>query len=245
MSSLVAGGAPAVRWPPLEWLRNPRTRAAFGVSTPGLRTASNREASCPTRSRISTMKPISILSFPVLCVLATGSQPARSTSPESDDRQPAPTVQRAQPKIAFSSKRDGNWEIYVMDADGRQQTRLTTSPSQDRFPVWSPNGRQIVFGSERAGQWELWVMESDGSRLMLLTTGIVAKGPRSWSPDGAQIVFESDRDANREIYSIRADGTRLARLTHNPAEDYSPRWSPDGTKIAFVSSRATAIVRSI
>src|SRR5688572_2676327 len=76
--------------------------------------------------------------------------------------------------IAFASHRDGNWEIYVMDAAG-QSRRLTTRDAQDRFPVWSPDGAQIAFGSEVGTGWELWIMDSDGRRQRRLYSGIVAK----------------------------------------------------------------------
>lgn len=141
------------------------------------------------------------------------------------------------PKIAFASKRDGNWEIYVMDADGRRQTRLTTSALPDRFPVWSPDGGKIAFGSERAGKWELWVMNADGSNPTRLTQDVVAKAPRSWSSDGKRIVFKSNRAGNREIYSVEVDGAQLTRLTNNSSDDQSPSWSPDGSRIAFTSWR--------
>ena len=61
-------------------------------------------------------------------------------------------------QIAFASNRDGNWEIYVTDASGRSQRRLTRREVQDRFPLWSPNGAQIAFGSQVNQRWELWVM---------------------------------------------------------------------------------------
>src|SRR3954464_3430553 len=86
------------------------------------------------------------------------------------------------PQIAFASDRDANWEIYLMDADGGHQTRLTRRDPQDRFPVWSPDRSQIAFGSQVGGDhWELWVMNVDGSEPRRLAPQIVAKGHRQWS----------------------------------------------------------------
>src|SRR5215208_1531976 len=114
----------------------------------------------------------------------------------------APRAREDASRIAFASRRDGNWEIYVMDADGGHQTRLTTRPQQDRFPLWSPDGAQLAFGSQRPDGWELWVMGADGSNPRRLSTDIAAKGFRQWSPDGTRIAFESGRAGQREIYTV-------------------------------------------
>jgi len=79
-----------------------------------------------------------------------------------------------EPKIAFALKRDGSYQVYVMDAVGGHQTRLITSPFQHRFPVWSPDGKKIAFGSQRPGAWELWVMNADGSNPVFLTRNMEA-----------------------------------------------------------------------
>ena len=65
-------------------------------------------------------------------------------------------------RIVFSSTRDGNSEIYSMNADGSDQTRLTSHPSADAFPAWSPDGDRIAFTSNRDGKFEIYVMNADG-----------------------------------------------------------------------------------
>lgn len=62
--------------------------------------------------------------------------------------------------IAFAPRRDGNWEMYVMDATGGHQRRLTRRDAEDRFPLWSPDRRRIAFASLVGGTWELWVMDT-------------------------------------------------------------------------------------
>ncbi len=66
-------------------------------------------------------------------------------------------------KIAFTSNRDGNYEVYVMDADGTNPTRLTNNTTYDRVPAWSPDGSQIAFDSRRDGNYEVYVMDADGT----------------------------------------------------------------------------------
>ena len=64
--------------------------------------------------------------------------------------------------IAFSSTRDGNWDIYVMNADGSDLTRLTNATGADLAPAWSPDGRSIAFTSNRDGNAEIYVMNASG-----------------------------------------------------------------------------------
>ena len=72
-------------------------------------------------------------------------------------------------KIAFVSNRDGNDEIYVMDADGSNQTRLTFNDGSDSSPMWSPDGAQIAFTSVREGNTDIYVMDADGSNVRRLS----------------------------------------------------------------------------
>lgn len=142
-------------------------------------------------------------------------------------------------KIAFMTNRDSNFEIYVMDSDGANQTNLTNNPAYDGHPSWSPDGSQIVFASERDGNYEIYVMNADGSDPIRLTTSASTDAFPSWSPDGSQIVFTSyDLSLhNYDIWRMNSDGTGAIKLTDNPTEDTEPVWSPDGTKIAFRSDR--------
>ena len=153
----------------------------------------------------------------------------------------------AQARIAFVSERDGNPEIYVMDADGANQRRLTNNPHDDWSPSWSPDGKRIVFFSDRDGHvhakhgwftFEIYVIDADGRNPQNLTNNVGDDRSPSWSPDGKQITFVSERDGNREIYVIDADGRNPQRLTENPNEDDFPSWSPDGKQIVFSSARA-------
>jgi Tol biopolymer transport system component len=142
-------------------------------------------------------------------------------------------------RIVFKSRRDNNREIYIMNADGSNPTRLTDNPAYDGGPSWSPDGQKIAFVSERDGNAEIYIMDVDGSNQMRLTDNPAVDGGRpSWSPDGTGIIFVSERDGHWEIYTMNADGSNQTRLTDNPTDDGGrPSWSPDGTRIIFVSER--------
>ena len=140
-------------------------------------------------------------------------------------------------QISFVSARDGNYNIYVMDADGNNARRLSYYSSNERFPKWSPDRKKIAFTSDRDGNFEIYVMNSDGSNIKRLTKNSADDLEPAWSPDGTKIAFASDRDGNFEIYVMNSDGSDIKRLTKNSADELEPAWSPDGTKIAFASNR--------
>ena len=145
-------------------------------------------------------------------------------------------------QIVFTSRRDGNNEIYVMDANGGNQENLTNHPAYDADPDWSPDGAKIAFVSSRnGGVSQIHVMDADGKNPIRLTDGHLEKGDPSWSPDGQKIAFVSSRDGgNRaggnEIYVIGADGQGLKRVTHDLVGQQSPSFSPDGQRIAHYAS---------
>ena len=137
-------------------------------------------------------------------------------------------------RIVFTSLRDGNAEIYVMDADGGNQVNLTNHTAYDGHPDWSPDGTKIAFASNRdGGPSQIHAMDADGKYVSRLTDGPGEKVHPDWSPDGKKIVF-SVEDWVDHIDLMDADGRNREKL-----EDQAlyPSWSPDGKQIAFVSSR--------
>ncbi len=141
-------------------------------------------------------------------------------------------------QIAFSSAREGNYELYVMNDDVSDLVRLTDDPATDVSPSWSPDGRMIAFTSDRDGDEEIYVINADGSGLRQLTSNDASDCCVDWSPDGRQLVFNSNwPDGDQDIYVIDSDGSGLMNLTSFPGDDRNPVWSPDGLKIAFDARR--------
>lgn len=145
----------------------------------------------------------------------------------------SPAWSAAAGRIAFSSTRDGNTEIYVMNADGTGQTRLTAVTGLDVHPAWSPDGSRIVFVSTRDGASNIYVMNADGSGQTRLTSDPAPDYDPAWSPDGSRIVFASNRDvATGALYLMNPDGSNVARLPSSIGGERLPTWSPDGTRLA-------------
>ena len=148
----------------------------------------------------------------------------------------AAQIPAADMKIAFTSNRDGNSEIYVMNTNGTNPVRLTQNPAADSSPTWSPDGKRIAFTSNPKGVYDIYAINIDGTNRINLTQSSSGDFGADWSPDGKQIVYGSNI-GNEEIYIIDADGSNPRNLSRHARADRHPAWSPDGTKIAFSSDR--------
>ena len=126
--------------------------------------------------------------------------------------------------ILFVSDRDGNYNLYVVDIDGADLTRLTSHPASDFNPRWSPDGTKIAFVSDRGGNMDIYVMNADGSGVLRLTTFGGYDSAPAWSPSGERIVFESERAGHRDLWIMDADGSDPTQLTNDAAADLHPHW---------------------
>ena len=96
----------------------------------------------------------------IILTLADGTYPRQVVAGASETN---PEASPSGKQVAFMSRRDGNWEIYVAGLDGGSPRRLTKNPTNDGLPAWSPDGRHIAFVTDRSGDWEIWVMRPDGT----------------------------------------------------------------------------------
>jgi Tol biopolymer transport system component len=164
-------------------------------------------------------------------------------------------------KIVFTSMRDGDLDIYTMNANGTNVKRLTTELGYDGGPFFSRDGKKIVYRAYhppaekdkadyvsllkqnliRPSTLEIWVMNADGSNKRQLTNLNKASFAPYFLPDGKRIIFSSNKaDAKGrdfDLYLINIDGTGLERVTYNDTFDGFPMFTPDGKKLVFASNR--------
>jgi Tol biopolymer transport system component len=140
-------------------------------------------------------------------------------------------------QIAFVSDRDGNREIYLVNADGTGLTNLTTHPAEDYYPAWSPDGRQLAFVSDRSGQAQVYIMNADGGEVQQISELERAPGRPVWSPDGGRIAFASSiftpAEISLAIHWVNADGSELTTVYSGPGYGGRISWSPDGRQLVF------------
>ncbi|OGU27613.1 MAG: hypothetical protein A2057_16065 [Ignavibacteria bacterium GWA2_35_9] len=171
------------------------------------------------------------------------------------------TVSPKGDKIVFTSTRDGDPEIYLMDIDGSNQIRLTFEKGYDGGPFFSLDGSKIVFrasrpkteeelkdyndlvenGLVRPTALEIYTMNSDGSNIKQVTNFGRASFAPFFHPDGKRIIFASNINSKTgrdfDLYIINTDGTGLEQITFNETFDGFPMFTRDGKKLIFASNR--------
>jgi YVTN family beta-propeller protein len=129
-------------------------------------------------------------------------------------------------------------DIYVMNVDGGEVTRLTDDPAPEYAPAWSPDGGRIALVRTQGHANEIDVMNADGSNRISIVSGTGGnQRPFTWSPDGTQIAFVDLGQQSWDIHVVGADGSGDQKIFgENGVWSQGPIWSPDGTQIAFSST---------
>ncbi|MCB9536878.1 MAG: PD40 domain-containing protein [Myxococcales bacterium] len=142
-------------------------------------------------------------------------------------------------QIALTLSKDGNPEIYLIDANsGSVVKRLTDSWGIDTSPSWSPDGRQIAFVSDRQGSPQIWLMNADGSNQRRMTFQGDYNQTPDWSPKGDKVAFTARDERNVfDLFVLDVGSGQISRLTQNQGNNEEPSFSPDGRYIAFTSTR--------
>ncbi|HMD76764.1 MAG TPA: Tol-Pal system beta propeller repeat protein TolB [Terracidiphilus sp.] len=142
-------------------------------------------------------------------------------------------------RIAFSSSRTGDPEIWVADASGANLRRLTNFRGPDLAPTWNPRtDAQLAWVSGRTGEPQIYIMDQDGANIQRLTDSGYAISP-SWAPNGQLITFSWNRKygpgdpGGQDIYVMDIASKRWLQITHESGSNDYPSWAPDGRHIVF------------
>jgi len=159
-----------------------------------------------------------------------------------------PEIGGGEQPLLFISTRDGNQEIYRMNADGTNQQRLTNTPENESGGFWSPDGQKIVFTRQVSSiVRQIWTMNADGSNPTLISPPTGFETVFRFSPNGQKILFARSTAVNQlSIWSMNADGTNRVQLTPTGSFiDTRGEWSPDSTQIIFTRCTPVTLICDI
>jgi TolB protein len=165
-------------------------------------------------------------------------QPVRLTSGPWDDRDPALSPDGT--RLAFSSRRDGSWNLYALDLGAGEVKRLTTGPDYKANPRWSPDGQWLAFEIYQNANFDIAIVNVEGGNILTLTSDPAADYEPDWSPNGREIVWVSMRSGNPDLWlrSLDDPNENFARpLTQTPAmHESDPAFSPNGESVAYTDA---------
>lgn len=136
-------------------------------------------------------------------------------------------------RIVFASDRDGNYELYRMQLDGRALVRLTDGPEQDREPSCSKAGLVLFASTAPDGGKDVWLTEPGSGDRVNLTAAVGGDYSPRWSPENESIAFISDRGVLSQLYLMKPDGSQQFPLTRQDTYVQQPSWAPDGASLLY------------
>ena len=140
-------------------------------------------------------------------------------------------------QITFYSNLKGNFDIYVVNRNGKGLKQITDHPGNDSSPTWSHDGKKILFKSTMDNTPDLYTYELATGHISRLTDNENVEGASAWSNDGKHIAFELKKDNQRDIFIMNADGSNVRNLTNSASNDFWPTWSAESRIIYFQSNR--------
>ncbi len=205
--------------------------------TPTATSSSQNETIPPTNTRQPTQRPLVNTNTPLPTPNPDATLPVGIRTLE-------PLIvggENPQGQLIFYADRDGNFDIFTVDLETREERQLTENPAADVSPVVSPDGSTIVFASNRDGDFELYAMDADGSNLRALTSNSVDDISPSFSPGGTWIVYASDTRGNgtHEIYRMYPNGTNTERVYRSEDRNLDPWWRAEDNALYFASGNPT------
>jgi TolB protein len=146
----------------------------------------------------------------------------------------APAVSPDGKQLAYLSKLSGNYDIWLMDIDGSNQTQITYSNIDEGAPAWSPDGEQIVYSLEG----NIWKVDIGSKVPAILKENYYNSYNPVFNPEGTKMAFVLETNGAKDIWVMNADGKGTKQLTFSDKDEMDPAWSPDGKSIAYSSNKA-------
>ncbi|WP_420583408.1 TolB family protein [Reichenbachiella sp.] len=162
------------------------------------------------------------------------------TNHPADDRYASYSPDGTQ--ILFASNRNGNWDVFLMNADGNHVRQLTTENFDERRPSWHPNGRYVLFESNQSGKFELFQIELADLSIQQIEIPNTTGTPifASYSQDGKSIAYALRMsETSSQLITLDVERGKQNVIMDTGLRTFYPRWSPDGSQLLFFSRHET------